>query len=155
MAATPPSWFFFRAHYLKKDSTNQSEFFTVYCHILEDLHYWISGQSKIQYGLHAAILDFLSGALSHEGFKHQILNFYSLFAHITGPALSFFRLIQNPIWPPCHLFGDIGTYQRMRAVEFKAVYHASVWTGGALLWTHSSPNASSLTQIWQKSMSDG
>ena len=74
--------------------------FTLFCHILADLCYRIASRSEIQYGRHAAILDFLSRALSQEGFEQSIRNFYSLLAHISGPALLTFRSIQNPIWPP-------------------------------------------------------
>ena len=95
MAATPPSWIFFRAYYLKKDSSNQFEIFTVYWHILEERRYQISGQSEIQYGHHAAILDFLSRALSQEGFKQSIRNFYSLLAHIIMKEILQIRLFKR------------------------------------------------------------
>ena len=100
MAARRPSWIFFRGHYLKKDSSNQFKIFIVYWDISEDLRYWISDRSEIQYGRQAAILDFLSRALSQEGFKQSIRNFYSLLGHIRGPALSNFRPVGNLIWPP-------------------------------------------------------
>ena len=75
MAAKPQSWIFVRMHYLKNNLSNQFQIFIDYWDLSEDVHYQISGQSKIQYGCQAAILDFLSGALSQEGFKQSIQNF--------------------------------------------------------------------------------
>ena len=110
----------FRAHYLKKDSSNQFEIFIVYWDISEDLRYRISDRSEIQYGRQAAILDFLSRALSQEGFQQSIQNFYSLLGHIRGPALLNFRPVGNPIWPPGSHLGF--SFARIISRRIQAIY---------------------------------
>ena len=104
MAARRPSWIFFRAHYLKKDSSNQFEIFIVYWDISEDLRYRISDRSEIQYGRQVAILDFLSRALSH-----QFPLYFSLLYLLLSSCLDFF-----------YKFFYIGTYFMMRAYQIVA-----------------------------------
>ena len=151
MAARSQSWIFFRAHYLKNIWSNWFEIFIGYWYLSEDVCYWILGQSKIQIGHQAAILDFHSRALSREqieaidlkflqyigtyklkrmcaikfqaflksnmaarlqswiffclhylknNFSNRIRNFYRILVHLRGCALSIFRPVWNPIWPP-------------------------------------------------------
>ena len=106
MAARQRSWNSFRAHYLWNRSSNCREMFTEDCYLWEDVHFQISDRSEIQYGCQAAILEFLSCALSQEPFMQLLWTFLlKIGTYEREGALSNFRPIRNPIWSSWSIAG--------------------------------------------------
>ena len=102
MAARLQFLIFFCTHSLENNSSNWFEIFIGYWYLSEDVHYRISPRSEIQYGRWAAILDFLSWALSPEQLKQLMGNFCRILVPIRECALLNFRPFLNRVWPPGH-----------------------------------------------------
>ena len=109
-------------HYLKSYWSNLFEILRGYWCISEDVHFWISDGSDIQYGRQAAILDFRFRSITQEPLKQLAWNLVCGFIMKRYRSSLIFRPIGNPIWQPGSHLGfpfPLNISRTIRAIDLK------------------------------------